>query len=224
MNGDIYEGDFKPVENSDFSDNQYVFNGLGKFVKIGHYEYTGEYMDNLKHGKGLYRCSDGSCYEGDFLFNKKDGVGIYTWPDGATYSGQWRRDKMHGDGVMKCLDTSLYQGEWKNDRRHGHGILRFKDGAVYIGEFKKGNMHGKGQLYGAIDKDSLLLQIPSLADARFCVVHPEGPQGSQTSELFYSGQWAGETRAKPKKADQQALIARFRKEMEREKFLGLFVS
>jgi len=51
------------------------------WVKKGTYQsrncsiYTGEWKQNLKHGKGLLNYIDGKVYEGEFVRSQKQGFG-----------------------------------------------------------------------------------------------------------------------------------------------------
>jgi len=37
--------------------------------------------------------ADGRKYEGEYVNDKKHGYGIYTYPDGRSYKGQWASGK-----------------------------------------------------------------------------------------------------------------------------------
>ena len=36
-------------------------------------------------------------YEGEYLNDNKHGFGIYTWADGKQYIGEWYEGKQHGN-------------------------------------------------------------------------------------------------------------------------------
>ncbi|XP_068019569.1 MORN repeat-containing protein 3 isoform X2 [Melanerpes formicivorus] len=63
-------------------------------------QYTGEWLDNLKHGKGtqLWKCSR-AIYSGDWKFGKRDGYGSYSIFDPVAkeykkvYTGWWKNDQ-----------------------------------------------------------------------------------------------------------------------------------
>ena len=40
-------------------------------------------------GYGELKMDDGSLYQGNFLNDKKHGAGIFYWADGRKYDGQW---------------------------------------------------------------------------------------------------------------------------------------
>lgn len=65
--------------------------------------YSGQFLDNKKHGKGKYSGGQGA-YVGDYVSGKKHGRGAFTWSDGSSYDGEWMDDLMHGTGVKSSTD------------------------------------------------------------------------------------------------------------------------
>ena len=63
-------------------------------------------------------------YTGEWRDNKKEGKGIYNWiAKGQIYEGEWRDDKRNGFGNLSIkqsdgLYTKVYSGGWKNDKQH----------------------------------------------------------------------------------------------------------
>lgn len=134
-------------------------------------EYTGEFKEDMKHGKGMYTLANGNVYIGNFENDLisgigqmcytsqneyignwekglKNGHGIYRWSEGTTYIGEFRKSNMDGKGV--CLDKDgniIYDGEWKNNLVHGHGTYYWEEGKWYVGEFVQGKKHGFGTFY-----------------------------------------------------------------------------
>ena len=45
----------------------------------------GEFIDNLKNGKGKDVFGNGDSYEGDYMNGKPHGKGIYIWKNKASY-------------------------------------------------------------------------------------------------------------------------------------------
>ena len=144
-------------------------NGKGRITteKDPGYLYEGEFEDNLYHGEGEERFSngnvykgqfvrgykepygrltfpDGSEYEGNFSKNIIEGKGRFKWKDGRTYSGDFHDSKLHGKGRTTWVDGSYYEGEYKNDNFNGYGESRDKNGAVYKGQWMNNNYHGVG--------------------------------------------------------------------------------
>jgi hypothetical protein len=134
-------------------------------------EYTGEFVDNMKEGKGMYTFANANVYVGNFSDDFLNGIGqmsyisqdeyignwenglkhghgIYKWSEGCIYIGDFKKGKMDGYGV--CLDKSgkvIYKGEWKNNLIDGFGTYYWEDGNWYEGDFIKGKKHGFGTFY-----------------------------------------------------------------------------
>ncbi|XP_042299891.1 radial spoke head 10 homolog B-like isoform X1 [Sceloporus undulatus] len=106
--GSIYEGE---VKNG-------IRHGFGMY-KCGTYpvSYIGQWVEGKRHGKGTiyYNREGSSWYEGDFVYNVKSGRGIRCYRSGNIYEGQWERDLRHGEGRMRWLTTNQeYTGKWVN--------------------------------------------------------------------------------------------------------------
>ncbi|KAM4763789.1 MORN repeat-containing protein 3 isoform 2-T3 [Cyanocitta cristata] len=116
-------------------------------------QYTGEWLDNLKHGKGTQLWKNtGAIYSGDWKFGKRDGYGSYSIPDPVTkeykrvYTGWWENDRRGGRGVFFYPNGECYEGEWSNDLRSGWGKMEYKDGSVYEGQWLVDQPNGQGVL------------------------------------------------------------------------------
>ncbi|OMJ71859.1 hypothetical protein SteCoe_29831 [Stentor coeruleus] len=71
---------------------------LNKDTKSKKNFYQGEWRNNKKHGKGVYKWADGRVYSGNWKKDLYDGYGKMIWPDGSKYKGEWRKGKQHGNG------------------------------------------------------------------------------------------------------------------------------
>ena len=137
-NGYSYKGQWK--------DNQY--NGTGTLVYTGGKEtYTGEFLDGLRHGKGVHCFSNGDVYDGEWVKGIWTGTGKYTWSSGEVYEGEWSNALRHGQGTMTWKNGATYTGEWKNGKCNGYGVMTYADGSRYEGEFKNDKRHGDGTYY-----------------------------------------------------------------------------
>ncbi|KAJ8311973.1 hypothetical protein KUTeg_009346 [Tegillarca granosa] len=102
-------------------------------------QYTGEWLDNKKDGKGTYKWKEnGALYDGDWRKGKRAGFGTYSVPDGRggyrrEYSGGWKNDMRHVNFTIEIL--KYYEGEWYADKRSGWGRMYFSDGTIYEGEW-----------------------------------------------------------------------------------------
>ncbi|XP_069475687.1 MORN repeat-containing protein 3 [Ambystoma mexicanum] len=115
--------------------------------------YTGEWLDNLKHGKGTQTWkSSKAIYDGDWKKGKRNGFGTYSLPDPVTgeymkvYSGWWKNDKRQGYGTHFYSNKEYYEGDWKADQRSGWGRMYFGNGDIYEGEWLEDKHSGQGML------------------------------------------------------------------------------
>ena len=99
-------------------------------------EYVGQFMNELKEGKGIYLYNNGTKYEGDFKNGKKDGKGIKYYTDGNRYEGDYKNGKKEGKGITYYNDGSRYEGDYKIGKKEGKGIYYYTNGDRYEGDFK----------------------------------------------------------------------------------------
>jgi serine/threonine protein kinase len=88
--------------------------------------YDGDKNDGKADGKGtayyIDSASNGETYTGDFINNSKDGKGIYKWPNGSYYDGEFRNNKRNGCGTYFDISTGeKTYGEFQNDEYIGSG-------------------------------------------------------------------------------------------------------
>ena len=113
-------------------------------VRSQAYLYSGDFLDNCKHGHGSEVWGDGRKFEGEFEHDLKAGFGEMTMADGSVYSGMFAADQFEGFGVLTRPGKFVYQGNFNKGSQHGPGKLVFDSGDVYQGDFFRGQMHGKG--------------------------------------------------------------------------------
>ncbi|XP_066545909.1 MORN repeat-containing protein 3 [Amia ocellicauda] len=114
-------------------------------------EYTGDWQDNKKHGKGtqIYK-KTGAIYDGDWECGKWSGKGTLSLPDPNTgeyvkvYSGDWKNDKKHGFGTNFYNESAYYEGEWRRGERCGWGRMDYENGDIYEGEWLGDKHNGQG--------------------------------------------------------------------------------
>jgi hypothetical protein len=93
-------------------------------------DYTGEWKDDKKDGKGIFRWENGMSYEGDWKADKRSGHGKFTWPNKQVFDGIWVDDRRTGPGVLYMPDGSRYEGIWANDNLNGKVKLFDKNGKL----------------------------------------------------------------------------------------------
>ena len=100
--------------------------------------YEGEYVGNVRSGKGKMTYADGAVYEGSWEGGKRAGSGVYTYSNGDVYRGEWADDVKQGEGVYSSKATlSSYQGTFEGGA-FARGEWLQSDGSRYTGAFAGG--------------------------------------------------------------------------------------
>ncbi|XP_051150671.1 phosphatidylinositol 4-phosphate 5-kinase 4-like isoform X2 [Andrographis paniculata] len=135
-------------ESSNDQDEEMHANGevyqAEKFLSNGDY-YTGNWADNLPHGKGKYWWTDGCMYTGEWFKGKMMGKGTFSWPSGAIYDGNFKSGFMDGEGTYTGSNGGVYKGSWVMNLKHGHGAKEYEIGDVYDGQWSRGWQEGEGK-------------------------------------------------------------------------------
>lgn len=103
--GARYEGDWKRFE------GVVKRHGKGEF-KTEDFVYEGDFEEDLFHGHGILKYSEGSVYEGEFIHGQITGEGQMVFADNSIYRGQWRNGRMHGIGTFQTIDGQSWTGAW----------------------------------------------------------------------------------------------------------------
>lgn len=106
--------------------------------------YTGMWLHNKPHGKGVYQRLNGDVYEGEFRNGYMQGVGTYKFRNGDVYTGGWNKGLTNGQGILQYQNGNRYVGGWQNGQRHGKGKLYYRSGSVYEGYWAGDDKEGKG--------------------------------------------------------------------------------
>lgn len=54
-------------------------------------------------------------YNGDWVNDMKEGKGIYNYPDGRKYEGEWKNNNMNGQGILySATGEIIANGRWEN--------------------------------------------------------------------------------------------------------------
>jgi hypothetical protein len=123
-------------------------NGKGEEICEDEYIYTGDFSNDMKHGKGrLEYIENGELYDGQFDKGEINGKGLYIWSNGEEYEGDFVKGIKHGKGKYTWPDGCIYEGEYNNGIREGKGKYFWEDGRIFIGRFKDGKPDGKGKIY-----------------------------------------------------------------------------
>lgn len=172
--------------------------------------YAGEYLNNLKNGKGkLWSCSEkrwvfdgnwaddckngygemwkkGVTYKGNWAHDKLDGIGRMDWPSGQNFQGSFSKDLRNGEGTMVYPNGDQYVGMWRNGRPHGKGMYQWKSGEVYDGPWEDGIMNGEGAIdYGIPVKGMGSMRMGSVNELNFQLQRKDDwEQGVNKSSMF----------------------------------------
>ena len=106
--------------------------------------YKGQFINEKKEGKGIYKYNNGEKYEGEYKNNLRNGFGIYTYKDGYIYKGQWKDDKKHGKGILYFPNGEIYEGDFREGDFDGLGIFHYYNGDKFIGNFRNNSREGYG--------------------------------------------------------------------------------
>ena len=125
-----------------------VRQGKGTRISSTGIKYVGDFFDGSLNGKGVITFPNGDIYEGSVVKNLRDGSGKYTSAAGGYYNGMWKTDVKSGYGVSQFTNGNVYEGNFVNNLPHDtKGKMKFKDGTSYEGAFSSGKMTGQGTRY-----------------------------------------------------------------------------
>lgn len=93
--------------------------------------YRGDFRAGMKHGKGIKTMPNGDRYAGSFIEDYRHGRGVYIWSAngpwaGDRYEGEYLRDKRHGWGVFQWGSGDRYEGPWQDDLRMRASVMELR--------------------------------------------------------------------------------------------------
>ena len=94
--------------------------------------YVGNWKDDLRHGQGTYKWTNGDVYKGNWVDDKRHGQGTYIWHDGSKYKGNYSHGIRSGYGIYYYTNGTIYEGTWQNNLKHGIANFYYKE-SVNIG-------------------------------------------------------------------------------------------
>lgn len=128
---------FKLIDQSNRSDNPYIYNGYlnskDQFDIIGNIAW----LDSNEY------------YFGEWFNNQRTGQGAYKFPSGDCYYGGFKNTNKHGIGVYSYKKNEFYLGNFVDNQRTGLGVYVFSNGDFLYGKFENGKIHGKAIYYHA---------------------------------------------------------------------------
>jgi len=142
-NGDTYDGAWRDG----------AMNGVGVYRWFGKTAtadvvscaHKGYYKDNVRHGKGVFKFSNGDMYDGEFSNGNMHGIGIMRFACGDIYKGTFVDNKISGKGEYRSVNGDVYCcNQWDDSEVNGRGLCRLACGDTYEGSFRHGQRHGRG--------------------------------------------------------------------------------
>ena len=96
--------------------------GSSQASATGAIEYTGEFREDLFHGRGQLTLNEGrggAVYEGVFEAGKCGKFGRLRYRDGGVYLGEMKDFRRHGNGIYLRPNGERFEGEFSNDTSQG---------------------------------------------------------------------------------------------------------
>ena len=106
-------------------------------------KYIGEFLNNKRHGQGVYYYSSGAKYVGDFKDGEPHGQGSYKHSDEDLYVGDFRNGEPNGQGMYTYLNGDKHTGVYLNGKANGAGVYTYSNGDKYDGNFRNGIFRAK---------------------------------------------------------------------------------
>lgn len=118
--------------------------GKGVYQRLNGDVYTGEFRDGYMQGVGSYKFQNGDVYTGGWDKGLTSGRGVIEYQNGNRYVGGWQQGLRHGKGKLYYRSGSVYEGYWSDDEKEGKGLMTYRNGERYIGDYKNNKPHGHG--------------------------------------------------------------------------------
>lgn len=109
-NGSLYSGDIK---------HGVIREGYGVNDWPNGDRYTGEWLNDSPHGKGVMRRQNKDEYQGVFAYGQYSGLGDLKTQSGERYLGAFRFNRLDGLGIFISVNGGYYLGEFSQQKRHG---------------------------------------------------------------------------------------------------------
>ena len=104
--------------------------------------YEGNFINDLKEGKGIMKYNNGDIYDGNWKNDLKEGNGILKIKNGNEYEGEWINN-IFIKGKIKYKNGEIYNGEYKDNKREGFSEMKYNNGDIYKGNWINDKIDGK---------------------------------------------------------------------------------
>ena len=121
-------------------------NGTGTYRYSSVSTYSGQFVQDLRQGKGKMTLQNGNVYEGQFVNGRMQGQGSMTYGNGDRCVGMWSNDQPNGQGKYFFKTRERYEGQLVNGQFAGIGTMYYTDGAYYSGSWTDNRKNGLGKI------------------------------------------------------------------------------
>ena len=121
-----------------------LFHGKGTYYWTDGTTYVGEFYRGVIHGKGKLTKTSGETYEGFFVIGLRHGRGKTHWVNGDSHVGYWWVNELNGRALYKWNSGAIFDGKFKSGIRSGKGTETFVEGSKFTGVWREGKVYGNG--------------------------------------------------------------------------------
>jgi hypothetical protein len=96
--------------------------------------YEGQFLDGMRHGKGVYNYANGDYYSGMWKFNLPDGLGTYVWNGGDYLECKWQAGVSFYLPVLACMIGYVHKSVCFQLARLASGVWRLERASEHVCE------------------------------------------------------------------------------------------
>ena len=143
--------------------------------------YQGEFLDDLRHGKGTCTFADGAVYTGEWRVGAPHGTGRFVYASGDVFEGELNNRRRERGKLRWAESGNEYDGEWQMEVPHGEGTLLYAQAnVVHSGQWAEGLPHGRGERRdrgrGALWRGQFVARQAMGLEGEGAVLHGEGEE------------------------------------------------
>ena len=143
--------------------------------------YQGEFLDDLRHGKGTCTFADGAVYTGEWRVGAPHGTGRFVYASGDVFEGELNNRRRERGKLRWTESGNEYDGEWQMEVPHGEGTLLYAAAnLVHSGQWAEGLPHGRGERRdrgsGALWRGQFVARQAVGLEGEGAVLHGEGEE------------------------------------------------
>ena len=98
------------------------YHGYGKLIIDENEYYEGEFLDGVYDGRGTYFWKNGNIkFTGNWKNNMRHGKGKIYENNSLIFNGVWKNNLKNGIGQKYNKGNLIFDGIWKDDNKHGYG-------------------------------------------------------------------------------------------------------